>query len=139
MPYGGNPSGSDDDALKLLIGDTSTSTSGELLSTGECGYFVSSFGSVRAAAPHAARAIAAGFASLVGKSIGDLRLEAQQKFDHWSDLAKQLERQSAIVGVPFAGGISRAQKRAVESDTDRVTPAFRVGLHDYNATSTGST
>lgn len=131
MPYSGAPSSNTSDELKLLLGDLSTSSSGELLKSAECTYFLTSYGSARAAAPHAARAIAAMFADQVGRAVGDLRVDAQQKFEHYSTLASSLERQAALSGVPFAGGISIAQKQSVESDTDRVAPAFRVGEHDH--------
>jgi hypothetical protein len=131
MAYGGAPASDTSDALKFLVGDLSTSSSGELLKSAECTYLLSAYGTPRAAAPHAARAIAAMFADEVAKSVGDLRIEAQQKFDNYSTLAASLERQAAMsAGVPFAGGISISQKQSVEQDTDRVAPAFRIGLHD---------
>ena len=138
IPYTGAPSSVTADELKLLIGDLSTSSSGELLKSAECTYFLTAYGSARAAAPHAARAVAAMFADQVGKSVGDLRLDAQQKFEHYSTLAKSLERQVTMTATPYAGGISIAAKQAVEQDTDRVAPAFRVGLHDNPATSTST-
>lgn len=131
MPYSGAPSSVTADALKLLIGDLSTSSSGELLKSAECTYFLTAYGSARAAAPHAARAVAAMFADQVGRTVGDLRVDAQQKFEHYNTLAASLERQSALTGVPYAGGISIADKQSVESDTDRVAPAFRIGVHDH--------
>lgn len=130
MPYSGSPSSVTADELKLLIGDLSTSSSGELLKSAECTYFLNTYGTARAAAPHAARAVAAMFADQVAKSVGDLRLDAQQKYDHYITLAASLERSATIGAIPFAGGISIAQKQAVESDTDRVVPAFRVGQFD---------
>lgn len=131
MPYSGSPSSVTADELKLLIGDLSTSSSGELLKSAECTYFLTAYGSARAAAPHAARAVAAMFADQVGRTVGDLRVDAQQKFEHYNTLAASLERQAALTGVPYAGGISISDKQSVETDTDRVVPAFRVGAHDH--------
>jgi hypothetical protein len=71
------------------------------------------------------------FADQVSKAVGDLRLEAQQKFQQYSTLAKSLERQGSIKATPYAGGISVADKRSVEANTDRVAPAFGVGMHDH--------
>jgi hypothetical protein len=130
MPYSGAPATVAADELKLLIGDLSTSSSGELLKSAECSYFIARFGTAKAAAPHAARAVAAMFADQVGKSVGDMRLDAQQKFEQYITLAASLERSASISAVPFAGGISVSQKRSVENDTDRVIPSFNVGLHD---------
>ena len=139
MVYGGAPASNTNDALKLLVGDTSTAASGELLSTGECAYFISNYGGVRAAAPYAARAIAAGFADQGDKNVGDLRLAAQQKFEHYDRLASRLEGGAAVIAVPYAGGVSRSDKLSVEQNTDRVSPAFKIGLHDNPQTGSTST
>ena len=139
MVYTGAPATVAADALKFLIGDLSTSSSGELLKSAECSYLIAEHGSARAAAPHAARAVAAMFADQVAKSVGDLQLSAQQKFQQYSTLATSLERQSALRAVPYAGGISRADKDSVEADTDRVVPSFTVGMHDHLLSRSSST
>ena len=131
MVYGGAPASNANDALKFLVGDLSTSASGELLSTAECAWLIGQYGSARAAAPHAAQAIAAQFAQKVDKSVGDLRIAAQQKFEHYTTLATSLGRQTALVAVPYAGGVSVADKAAVVADSDRVKPSFTVGIHDH--------
>lgn len=130
MPYGNAPATNNTDALKFWVGDQSTSSATELLSTKECDYLLTAYGSPRAAAPHAARAIAADLAVKVGKSVGDLRLDAQQQYEHYMTLAASLERQASFSATPFAGGISVSQKQSVEDDTDRVAPAFTIGVHD---------
>lgn len=134
IPYGGNPAGSDDDALKFLLGDVSTSASGELLSTGEIGYLIATYGSVAAAGPWGARAIAAQYALQADKEVGDLKIAASQKFDQYmtlaASLAVSLVGSAALAAMPYAGGISIADKDANRSDTDRVVPSFRVGMHD---------
>lgn len=44
---------------------------------------------------------------------------------HYLDLAARWRRKMARTGIqPFAGGLSIAQKQAVESNTDRVAPFF---------------
>lgn len=138
MPYTGAPATVSADELKFILGDLSTSSSGELLKSAECSYLIARFGNAKAAAPAGARAIAAMFADQVSKAVGDLRLEAQQKFEHYSTLAKSLERDVAITAVPYAGGISRSDKDAVVGNTDRVAPSFMVGLHDFDSASTST-
>lgn len=56
---------------------------------------------------------------------------------NYGDLAKQfidrarvLRSQASFGAVPFAGGISVAQKQATGANTDRVTPAFSVNTHE---------
>lgn len=131
MPYGGAPASSPNDALKLAVGDTSTSATLELLSTGECAYLRSTYGSVANAAPYAAEAIAAKYARQVGRAVGDLRIDAQQRYEHYIDLASALRRGVALRNaVPYAGGISQSDKQGYEDDSDRVVPAFTVGQFD---------
>ena len=131
MPYTGAPATVAADELKLIIGDVSTSSSGELLKSAECSYFIATYGSARSAAPHAARAVAAMFADQVSRAVGDLRIEAHQKFQHYTTLASSLERQSSVRAVPYGGGLSRSDKVAVAANDDRVPPAFSVGMHDH--------
>jgi hypothetical protein len=138
MPYGGAPLTNNTDALKFLVGDQSTSSAFELLSTAECNYLLATWGSPSAAAPYAAEAIAADYADKVGKSVGDLRIDAQQQFEHYMTLSASLRRGASVTATPFAGGISVGQKQSVELDTDRVVPAFRVGVHDNPLTSTST-
>lgn len=131
MPYGGSPATNVNDALKFLVGDQSTSASGELLSTGECTYLIAQHGSVRNAAPYAALAIAADLADQVSKAVGDLRIELQQKYEHYTSLSEVLRRSVALKAVvPFAGGISYSDKQDRVADTDNVRPAFSIGQFD---------
>ena len=130
MPYGGSPSTSPNDRLKFLVGDQSTSIAGELLSTKECAYLIGVYGSAVKAAPAAAQSIAASLATKVDKSVGDLRIAAQQKYDHYMSLYKSLQRTVSFSAVPYAGGISQDDKSDIEVDTDRVPPAFQIGVHD---------
>ena len=140
MPYSGAPATVAADALKLWIGDLSTSSSGELLKSAECSYLIATFGSAIAAAPYACDVVAAMFADQVDKSVGDLRLAAQQKFEHYSTLGSSLRRTASLFGgVPYAGGISRADKDSVELDTDRVVPSFKIGAHDHPLSRSTST
>lgn len=131
MPYGGNPSTNDTDAVKLLIGDLSTAASGELLSTAAVDYLLADRGSVKAAAVAGCEVLAAQFATKVGKAVGDLRIESQQKFTHYMELAQRLRRNLLIsTATPYAGGVSWSDKVAEDGDTDRVVPFFQRGLDD---------
>lgn len=142
MPYGGTTS--NNDTLKFLVGDLSTSSASEYISTGKCAQLISMFGSVRAAAPHAARAIAARFADEADKRVGDLSIAASQKAKAFMDLARSLERQVATAAQPYGGGLSVSERNAARTDSDRILPQFTVGMHDsvrnpqtsYGSTST---
>lgn len=49
-------------------------------------------------------------------------------------MAKELRASASstsnVAAMPWAGGISVADKEARESDTDRVAPSFTIGMHD---------
>ena len=124
MAYGGNPSGDNSDAVRLLVGDISTSTAREYLTDTDYDYFVAQTPNLYAAGALAANSLAALFGgSGSEKKVGDLSIKRADAA-YYRDLAKQLQRMSALQSAPYAGGISQSDKASVESDTDRVKPAF---------------
>lgn len=122
----------DRDKVRLLIGDTDEDD--PLIYDQEIAFFLEEFGGVRAAAAAAARAIAAKFSRLADKQVGDLSLKMSQKAKAYLDLAGSLNdgtgRTAALLAIPYAGGISRSDVRARESDTDRVGPHFTRDMHE---------
>ncbi len=80
MAYTGNPSTSTPDAVRLYIGDVSTSTSAELFSDGEIDYFVAEYANPPLAAAAAVKSIigtdrAKTVAGALSKQVGDLKLD----------------------------------------------------------------
>lgn len=148
MAYTGTPATVPRDAVRLLIWDISTSTSGEFLSNTEVDWFISVSPNVYAAACLAANVLGARVTSLSAstssveqKQVGDLMLrygvsagnvEAFQRA--YQSLCARLEKQSALVSAgPFAGGLTVSGKRAVEQDADRVRPWASRELFDNPA------
>ena len=131
--YSGDPSASDKDAVRFTIQDTDSSD--QQMSDEEVNWLLTEYGSVRAAAIAAARTLAAKYARSVDKAVGDLRLSLSQKHAHYQSLVAQLEKSSAIIAIPWAGGISAADKQAYEDDSDRVRPKFGKNLHEYDPSS----
>lgn len=84
-----------------------------------------------AAAPHAANAIAAQYAHKADKEVGDLSIRYSQKARQFLALSNELSQTVGLTAIPYAGGISRADKTSVETNSDRVEPAFAVGMHDH--------
>jgi hypothetical protein len=86
------------------------------------------------AAAAAARAIAGRYASQIDKQVGDLRLTYSQRAKAWSDLSKTLTSAASRSGSgiirPWAGGISRSDKRTYATDTDLVQPAFTRDMQE---------
>lgn len=146
MPYHGNPSTDVGDAVRLLIGDTSTSTGNEIFSDGEIDYFVGSFPNTYMAAAGAVQTLVGStrgsvLAGVMSKQVGDLKIDYRtvSVTDLLTAKAKQLRTQGVRKVKPYAGGISVADKDAAESDTDRVPPHFVVGQHDHPGLKSGST
>ena len=148
MPYRGTPSTDVNDAVRLLVGDLSTSTGTEIFSDGEVDYFVASYANAELAASAAVKSLigtsrARTLVGVVKKQVGDLRLDYGNA--DVNETLKSKAKQLRMLGVrrvkPYAGGISDSDKRAAESDSDRVKPHFVIGQFDHpglwvNSTST---
>jgi len=127
--YAGNPAASNTAAVRFEIGDTDSTD--PLITDEEIAYLLTQNGTVSLAAVAACEAIAAKFARMVDKAVGDLRLSASQKHAQYLALAATLKRKGALKNaMPYSGGISIADKQANESDTDRVPPPFTITQFD---------
>lgn len=128
--YGNNPTSSNRDAVRLHIQDVNVSD--QLFSDEEIAYFLSTEGdNVRLAASQAAYALSFKFNRLADRNIGDLKVAYLHRAENYLKMAQALKNEaSARFASPYCGGISIADKDAVISDTDRVNPSFRKGMHD---------
>mgnify|MGYP001553039507 CR=1 FL=1 len=133
MAYSGDPSSSETDEVRFLIGDTDTSN--EILTDAEIDYTINDKGSVSAAAVACAEAIAAQYAKKADKSVGDLKISYSKLYDTYIKLANRLKQKASLkLGKPYAGGISIEDKESVEEDTDRVQPRFERDKFSYKQT-----
>lgn len=112
--------------VRFLSGDTDSLDI--LLQDDEIDYLLTLYPSVTTAAVAACRAIAAKFAREADKSIGDLSISFSQRASAFYLLATQVIANSSVVLSPYCGGISKTDKALVESDGDRVLPAFIRGM-----------
>ncbi len=127
--YNGDPSTSDRDAIRYLVGDTDTTD--QQTTDEEIAWILTEEPNVYFAAARAARTISAKFARKADKTVGDLSIKYSQSRDHYDMLAKDLEVRGAVrAGSVYAGGISKTDKETVEEDDDRVKPSFKRGIHD---------
>lgn len=130
--YSGDPSSSDRDQVRFLIGDTDTTD--QQLSDEEIDFLITNEGNAVGGAVAAVRAILAKYARLTDKSVGDLRLSYSQRKGAYESLLRSLERRRALrKATPFAGGITKTDKDSQEDDTGRVTPAFKRDQFRYPA------
>lgn len=139
MPYSGDPEGVSRDAVRVLVGDTSTSATGEYMGDPEYDFFLAETPNHYVAAQLAANSLAAKFtgaaASGTGdgyleKTVGDLKIkkaDATQAAAQYRALAAEFGRRAAAGVSPYAGGISASDKASIASDSDRVPLPFTPG------------
>ena len=110
--------------VRLLIQDTSSTDA--QFSDEEIGFFIDTESNVHAAARAGCLALAAKTATAVSKTVGELKIELQQKHEHYLSLAAQYKDAAATKGSVqlFAGGLTQSGKEAERADTDRVDPKF---------------
>ena len=127
--YSGNPSNSPKDEVRFLVGDTNPNSFN--LHDAEIKYMITTEGTVLAAAVAGSLAIASRYAKLIDESVGNVSKSYSQRFEHYTLLSGQLRRRNAEKSVlPYASGISEADKETLETDTDNVRSAFTKNLHD---------
>lgn len=118
--------------IRLLISDTDSSDM--MLQDEEINYALTQRPTTLGAAADCCRTLAAKFSRQVDSSIGDLRASFSQKYDHFMGLSYQLDARATEsgAGVPYAGGISEADKEQQQEDSDRVPPQYTLGMTDNN-------
>ncbi len=133
--YSGDPSTSDGDLVRFLIGDTDSAAwqlSDEeiqamltLNAPSEIG-----FDAILAAAA-CAEALAGKYARRADKSVGDLHITNSQISKNYLDMSARLRRQSSVNGAaPYAGAMTITDKDAQEMNPNRVAPFFKRGMND---------
>ncbi len=128
--YSGDPAASDLDQVRFRIGDTDTDD--QQLQDAEINWAIAEETDLDLAAATSALAIAAKYARLADKEVGDLQIQYSQRQKHYQDLAKGLSADAAITNAtPYAGGQSISDKQIDEDDVDNVKPAFQKGQFDY--------
>lgn len=135
--YGGDPLNSPADRVRWRVGDTDGAA--PLLSDGEVSYVLFEAGDdPDAAALMAARALYARFAALVNQTVGAVSISYGDRMKNMGEVIAMLRDQVALGdAIPYAGGISRADVAANESNPDRVPPRFTRNTNNYPGTITG--
>jgi len=121
----------DRDWIRFRMGDTSSGA--QRLSDEEIDGILSDFGGNKyRAAIACSHAIGAIFGTEVDKTVGRFQIKASQKASYYSEkLPMLLEAEMGTQAVPYAGGISEADKLEREQDSDRVKPSFTIGMDDF--------
>lgn len=131
--YDGDPAASDLANLRFTVGDTD-SVDPQFFDA-ELNHLLTEAGSVKGAAVTAVRRLIAKYSRFVNKSVGDLRNAYSDRLKNYQILLKELQNTLglATAGV-IAGGISKARKKTVAEDSDRVVPSFQRGQFEHPGT-----
>lgn len=138
------------DQLRLMTGDTGTS---EIMPDAQYDLVIAiESDNIYNAAFLASNSIAGIFAVKVSLTAGPVKLENQQKYEHYTDLAdkyRQMAREgqgdvnggggSSLAAAPCITGISISEMETVNENTDRVPSKIKMGMDDNNGTLTDET
>jgi len=118
------------DQVRFLIGDTLSTD--QQVQDEEIVFAISQRSSIWGAAAECCRALAAKFARSVDMSAGSSKSSFSQMAKAYTGKALDFEAKAAMggAGMPYAGGISVADKLQQEMDSDRVNPQFQIGMDD---------
>lgn len=122
MPF--DPSESPVASVRFLVGDTAEPPQ---LGDTEIQFALDQNSNVYGAAAICARALSARYARRVDTKFETIESRYSQLRDNYELLARQLEaqaRKTGSLGIPVAGGISRAEVEAARQDMNRVKPFF---------------
>ena len=127
--YAGDPSATDRDRIRFLVGDT-VATDPQLTDE-EIAAVLDEEGGVLPAAIALVEALLAKFARLTNQSHDGTSYSYSQRQGQYEALLAKLRRKQGqqLIG-PVATGISRARKLQVEQDTDRIPPPATRGEFD---------
>lgn len=135
--YSGDPSSSDLDAVRWLVGDIDTDD--PLLADTAVNFVLDHSSNVYAAAADAAEQIAGIFAREVSHAVDGVQIGTDELQEKYLTLALRLRARSSRLGIPYAGGISVSDKRGVARETDRAAGSFFLGMGDNRETANART
>ena len=139
--YSQDPDSGNLAVVRLLCGQTSTSDD-VLLQDEEIDWIISQKPNNYHAAAAACDLLASRYSATQpkGQTYGKTKLDWGDRATELRKSAKTLREQANLEGVtPFVGGRSISDKRGVTADSDRVRPAFTIGMTDHPGTNLGST
>lgn len=96
----------------------------------EINYILTQYSNTYSAAAEVCRNLSAQYAMQVDLVTGELKTNHSARSRRFAQLAADLEMRGLRGALPYAGGISVADKDNVAQDTDRVPPDFNRGQFD---------
>lgn len=120
-----DPSDSDLEAVRLLVGDTVEAD--HLLEDEEIEFFLSQEPSVHYAASASCEAIASKVAREVSFSAEGASIQLSQQYQHYREMSRSLRMEAQRHGEVQVSVSSLYDKNLTEKE-----PTFSIGMHDYN-------
>ena len=135
--YSNDPAGRQIDEMRFLIDDKDTDNA--LLSDEEISYLIGSYRHIYLAAAAACSQIAGTYANTPeSNQVGDLQISYGAGGVPMSYEARARELRGMLRQVgrvkPYAGGLSKSEKKTDRADTDLVQPAVTIGMTDSDTT-----
>lgn len=127
--YSGDPDASDTDAVRFLIRDTAQTT--HLFEDAEIKWAVSTEANIYMAAAMLCDTLIVKGGGVKIKKVGELMIQYDPSF--YKSLSGSLRARGSGHQVPYAGGISVADKQAQSSDSDWVQPSIQRNLDNNPA------
>lgn len=124
MAYGGDPSASDLDHVRFLIGDT---TSNPDLADAEINYELTKRSNVYLAASYCALRLAAEASKKIAFTAGSVVGQRSQVRQHYTELAKDLRREALLKAGSYMKFTARTkdEKDTRDENVDLVQPLFK--------------
>ena len=136
--YSGDPNSSTKDAVRFEVQDTNPAA--PLLEDAEVTYALTVEGvnspensnqyEVLEAAAHCMEALSRRFAALADRTSGTLKITSTTRAKVYAERAAQLRLRAQELHAPYAGGISRSEKRAQRENPNREGSMFRLRQFD---------
>ena len=129
--YGYAPSTSTPDAVRWLVGQTSTADP-VLVYDEEITFAIGQRPNAYGAASLVADVLSGKYLSQATRlTVGALTIAYQNRAEEYRTLARRLLANQALAGVsPYVGGISQADMLSDIQNTDRVPMPFAIGMND---------
>ncbi len=130
--------GTDRDMVRFFIADTDSNN--QLVQDEGITAILTLYGDIYEGAAALCDGLATKFARIPTVNIAGISIKGVDRADEYRRAAAQLRRQAAdsasgTLGVPFIGGISKAQELIQVNDTDRMPNKFQIGQDDFPGTS----
>lgn len=122
--------GTDKDRVRFLVQDNMTGR--QLFQDEEIDWVLTTEDNIYTAAASLCDMLISRASGVKSKKISEFTITYDLKV--YQTLAASLRAKGAYNQVPYAGGISQADKRSQQSDNDAVKPKVARRLHDYPGT-----